>query len=145
VTSVANVGEQRPNQDSKVFEVKIEITRPDTALRPGMTTANAIQTAQVRNVLSIPLEAVVTDSVGSFVYKIDGKHVTKQQITTGVMNDNDIIVTQGLTRTDHVMLVPPSDKAGIPTVTLPQATVRHAGSDTARGVSLPAKPPARSH
>jgi len=139
VTQVANVGEQRPNQDSKVFEVKIDITKPDTSLRPGMTTANAIQTAQVKNVLFVPLEAVVSDSAGSFVYKVDGKHVVKQQIATGVMNDNDIVVQQGLARTDHVLLVPPTDKNGIATVMLPHPTVRHAGSDTARGVSLPRK------
>src|SRR4029077_1800984 len=42
VKAVANVGEQRPNQDSKVFEVKIDVIKADTTLRPGMTTANAI-------------------------------------------------------------------------------------------------------
>ena len=35
VTQIANVGEQRPNQDSKVFEVKIEVAQADTTLRPG--------------------------------------------------------------------------------------------------------------
>ncbi|HEY5060911.1 MAG TPA: efflux RND transporter periplasmic adaptor subunit, partial [Gemmatimonadaceae bacterium] len=55
VTQVANVGEQRPNQDSKVFEVKIEVATTDTTLRPGMTTANAIETASIPNVMSIPL------------------------------------------------------------------------------------------
>src|SRR3954470_22006118 len=40
VTQIANVGEQRPNQDSKVFEVKIKVEKQDTTLRPGMTTAN---------------------------------------------------------------------------------------------------------
>ena len=44
VTKVANVGEQRPNSDAKVFEVKVAIEQPDTTLRPGMTTGNAIET-----------------------------------------------------------------------------------------------------
>ena len=56
---VANVGEQRPNADSKVFEVKIELAQADTTLRPGMTTSNAIETASVTNALFVPLEAVV--------------------------------------------------------------------------------------
>lgn len=30
VTMVANVGEQRPNTDAKVFEVRVEIDKPDT-------------------------------------------------------------------------------------------------------------------
>ena len=58
VISVANVGEQHPNEDAKVFEVVIDIANADTTLRPGMTTANAIRIRTVPNVLSIPLRAV---------------------------------------------------------------------------------------
>src|SRR6185312_5309915 len=54
ITEIANVGEQRPNQDSKVFEVKIEVSKADTTLRPGMTTSNAIEIASVPNVLFVP-------------------------------------------------------------------------------------------
>src|SRR5215207_10096110 len=61
VTQIANVGEQRPNQDSKVFEVKVTLTTSDTTLRPGMTTANAIEVASVPAVLSIPIEAVISE------------------------------------------------------------------------------------
>ena len=42
ITSVANVGEQLPNSDAKVFEVEILLTDSDTTLRPAMTTANEI-------------------------------------------------------------------------------------------------------
>src|SRR5690606_36765145 len=38
VTAVANVGEQRPNTDAKVFEVRVAVEQADTTLRPGMTT-----------------------------------------------------------------------------------------------------------
>ena len=106
VTDVANVGEQRPNQDSKVFEVKIEIAKADTTLRPGMTTSNAIEIASVPNVLSIPLEAVTTDSGYSYVYKKDGRGVVRQMIETGAMNDNEIVVRKGLDKDDHVLLMP---------------------------------------
>src|SRR5206468_9628133 len=111
VTSVANVGEQRPNQDSKVFEVKINIAEADTTLRPGMTTSNAIETATMEGVRAVPLEAVTNEGGLSFVYKRDGSHVVKQQIETGVMNDNEIVVKRGLQKGDRVLLVPPADKA----------------------------------
>ncbi len=145
VTQVANVGEQRPNQDSKVFEVKIDITKADTTLRPGMTTANAIEIASVDNVLSIPLEALVSEGGYSYAYKKDGSHVVKQQIETGAMNDNEVIVKRGLKADDHVLLTIPTDKTGIKTVTLPGAkpvTAPTSGADTAKSVTLPAgKPP----
>jgi len=113
VTHIANVGEQKPNQDSKVFEVKIDVTKADTTLRPGMTTANAIETASVPNVLSIPLEAVVNEAGYQYAYKKSGTRVVKQMIETGVSNDNEIIVRRGLSKDDHVLLVPPTDKSDI--------------------------------
>jgi RND family efflux transporter MFP subunit len=140
VTSVANVGEQRPNQDSKVFEVKINIAQADTTLRPGMTTSNAIETASIAKVLSVPLEAVTSDGGLSFVYKRDGGHVVKQQIETGAMNDNDIVVMRGLQKGDKVLLVPPADKANLKVELIPglkPVPPATTGGDTAKGVTLP--------
>ena len=119
VTGIANVGEQRPNQDSKVFTVKIAIGQPDTTLRPGMTTANAIETASIPNALFIPLEAVVNEGGFAYVYKNDGGTIVKQMIETGPANDDDIIVRRGLTKDDRVMLTVPVDKLGIQTRIVP--------------------------
>jgi hypothetical protein len=119
VTEIANVGEQRPNQDSKVFEVKIQVAKPDTTLRPGMTTANEIETALTPNALSIPLEAVVAEDGFSYVYKKAGSKIVRQMVETGATNDNEIIITRGLTTADKVMLSAPSDKTDIKTETIP--------------------------
>jgi RND family efflux transporter MFP subunit len=143
VTSIANIGEQRPNQDSKVFEVKLEISKPDTTLRPGMTTSNAIETASFTNVLSVPLEAVVSEAGYSYVYKKDGRGVAKQMIETGAMNDNEIVVKNGLAKDDRVLLAPPADKTGIRTNVIPglkPTPPSTPSGDTAKGVTLPAKP-----
>lgn len=145
VTGVANVGEQRPNQDSKVFEVKVEVTKPDTTLRPGMTTSNAIEIASVPNVLSIPLEAVVSDSGYSYVYKKAGRNIVRQMIETGATNDNEIVVRNGLTKDDHVLLTAPTDKTNIKTEIIPGVKPVTPGmsGDTAKGVTLPVKPEAK--
>ena len=145
VTSVANVGEQRPNQDSKVFEVKINIEQSDTTLRPGMTTSNAIETASIAKVLSVPLEAVTSEGGLSFVYKRDGSHVVKQQVEVGVMNDNEIVVKRGLSKGDKVLLVPPADKASLKVELIPglkPVPPAATGGDTAKAVTLPAPKPA---
>jgi len=145
VTAIANVGEQRPNQDSKVFEVKIEVTKSDTTLRPGMTTANAIETASLPNVLSIPLEAVVSEGGYSYVYKKDGRSVVKQMVETGITNDNEIVIKKGLDKDERVLLTPPGDKTGIRTVTIPglkPVVAPTTGADTAKSITLPAKRPA---
>jgi RND family efflux transporter MFP subunit len=146
VTHIANVGEQRPNQDSKVFEVKIEILKADTTLRPGMTTSNAVVTASIPNVLFVPLEAVESDSGFSYVYKKDGGRIVRQMVETGAMNDNAIVVKRGLQKSDIVFLTPPADKATLTTSTIPglaPATAPKPGPDSARGIQLPAASGAR--
>jgi RND family efflux transporter MFP subunit len=145
VTHIANVGEQRPNQDSKVFEVKIEIATADTTLRPGMTTANAIETASIGNVLSVPLESVVSEAGFSYVFKKSGRGVVKQMVETGTMNDNEIVVRRGVEAGDRVLLAPPTDRSGIATSTIPglmPTTAPIAGGDTAKSVKMPTKAPA---
>lgn len=144
VTHIANVGEQKPNQDSKVFEVKIEVAKADTTLRPGMTTANEIETAAIPNVLSIPLEAVVTEGGYQYAYKKEGNRVVKQMIETGAMNDNEIIVKRGLSKDRLVLLTPPADKAGIKTEAidgLKPVTVPAPGADSAKSIQIPAAKP----
>jgi RND family efflux transporter MFP subunit len=141
VTQVANVGEQRPNQDSKVFELKIQIAESDTTLRPGMTTSNAIETATISNVLSIPLEAVTNDSSASYVYKVDGRRVVKQQITTGAMNDNAIVVTKGLARGDRVLLTVPTNVEAIEVVRLPEAKADRATPNAKSATTASASKP----
>jgi RND family efflux transporter MFP subunit len=108
ITHVANVGEQRPNTDSNVFEVKVVLTQSDTTLRPGMTTSNKIETARLPDVLYIPIEAVSTDSAMTVVYKRGASGITKQEIETGTTSDDEIVVLRGLEEGDRVYLaVPP--------------------------------------
>ncbi len=106
VTNVANIGEQRPNSDSKVFEVRILINDRDTTLRPAMTTANEILVAKASNVLSIPLEAVHVEGTTTFVY-LKRSGVVKQEVKLGLQNDNAAVVVDGVSSKDEIFLSPP--------------------------------------
>jgi hypothetical protein len=94
VTSVANIGEQLPNADAKVFEVLIEVDGSDPILRPSMTTGNKIITKTISDVLFIPLESVQAgaDSI-PFVYLKNG---TRQVVVLGESNENNVVIEQGL-------------------------------------------------
>jgi multidrug efflux pump subunit AcrA (membrane-fusion protein) len=83
VTSVANVGEQRPNSDAKVFEVKIVLEQADTTLRPGMTSGNVIETSRTPNALYIPLESVSNAEGIPFVFRQSGSRFTRQEVALG--------------------------------------------------------------
>ncbi len=119
VTSVANVGEQRPNTDAKVFEVKITLTGADTTLRPGMTTGNAIETLAIPNALSIPLEALYGEGGVAFVYRQSGGRVVKQEVTAGAMNDHAVVIERGLSEGDRVLMNAPADPERLPLVRFP--------------------------
>ena len=118
---MANVGEQRPNADAKVFEVKILLSEADTTLRPGMTTSNAIETNTIKNALFVPLEAVAVEGTTPFVYRREGAGVTKQQVETGLSNDDEIVIAKGLERDDRVLLTPPPDADKLELKALPGA------------------------
>ena len=124
VTQVANIGEQRPNADSKVFEVKILVNESDTTLRPAMTTSNTIIVSTLENALSVPLEAIDTEGGRSFVYCSSNGNVVRKEVLLGMMNENDVIVEKGLQENALVYLSHPDSKEGIPTDSLPPQPVK---------------------
>jgi multidrug efflux pump subunit AcrA (membrane-fusion protein) len=105
VISIANVGEQLPNSDAKMFEVQIKVDGSDPALRPSMTTGNKIIIKTFNDAVFIPTECVQTgsDSI-PFVYEKKG---AKQIVKLGESNEKNIIVEQGLEPGATIYLVPP--------------------------------------
>jgi HlyD family secretion protein len=106
VYEVANIGEQLPNTDAKVFEVVIKLDGTDPILRPSMTSSNQIITSVSKNVLFIPLESVHVEDSIPFVYKKGG---AKQVVLLGKSNENEIIVEQGLEQDDILLLTIPEN------------------------------------
>jgi len=121
VTNVANVGEQRPNSDAKVFEAIIEIQGSDDMLKPSMTTSNRIVTSTLDSALFIPLECLHSqdDSI-SYVYIRKGIKKAKQEIQIGGTNNNEAVVQLGLQEGDRVYLSVPSGLEEEPIALLPE-------------------------
>ncbi len=104
VTQVANVGEQLPNTDAKVFEVMVRVRESDPVLRPGMTTSNTIVTQVLEEVVYIPLESVyVIDSI-PYVHK---RGNIRQVVVLGESNENQVVVEQGVEEGEMVFLTLP--------------------------------------
>ena len=154
VKQVANVGEQRPNADAKVFEVVVNIEKPDTSLRPGMTTGNEVETQSLKDVLYIPLDALVVENGIPVVFKQEGGRVIKQEVATGAMNDDEVVIVKGLTEGETVLLSPPVNRNELEVQRLPgseNAPPPGASGDTAQRRTVPpsatgekkAAPPAR--
>lgn len=109
VTDVANIGEQRPNSDAKVFQVNILINETDTTLRPAMTTSNRIISDKFDNVVHVPLECLRNqgDSL-TYVVKKDGLGFIKQEVRIGQTNANEAIVLEGISEGTSLFLSTPA-------------------------------------
>jgi multidrug efflux pump subunit AcrA (membrane-fusion protein) len=105
VIKVANVGEQRPNSDAKIFQVNIVLNERDDLLKPSMTTSNQIITDTQEDVLHIPIEGLFNqdDSI-TYVFKKSGLSVEKQEVMVGATNTNEVIILAGLNEGEQVYL-----------------------------------------
>ncbi len=107
VYSVANIGEQLGNSDSKVFEVMVRLDAADPDLRPAMTTSNKVVIQKYSDVIYIPTECIHAEADGiPFVYT---KDKAKQIVVTGDVNDRNTIIEQGLKPKQAVYILTPEN------------------------------------
>ncbi len=141
VIRVANVGEQRPNSDSKVFEVSVEINGTDPTIRPSMTTSNKIITSLKDKALFIPLECLHSqfDTI-TYVYKRDGLNTLKQEVITGETNANDVTISGGLSEGDRVYLSLPGGQEDKEIILLPEMNGKRKKKGEEKPVELPVVP-----
>jgi HlyD family secretion protein len=118
VKSIANIGEQKPNSDAKVFEVIIDITTRDTTLRPSMTTSNKIITEVINKSTIVPLECIHTDKKINFVFKKTADGFERQEVKLGPANETEVTVLKGLQKEDEVYISLPADTSNKPLVRL---------------------------
>ncbi len=88
---------------AREFRVVIRLDHPDASLRPGLTCDAEILTGEKKNVLTVPLQAVVLRSPGAEgagdigaeqrgVFAIEGGVVRFVPVTTGIIGGLDIEV-----------------------------------------------------
>ncbi len=114
VIQVANIGEQLRGYDSKVFEVIVQLNEVDSILRPAMTTGIDIVTDIYEDVVYIPIEAMLKDSLNYVFKETAGGKVVKQEILLGRASADEIIVTLGLEENDVIYLNIPENPDDIP-------------------------------
>lgn len=113
VKSVANIGEEKPNSDAKVFEVLIDVLTQDPIIKPAMTVSCKIATEKYNDALQVPLEAIFNDTGGSFVFKrIDGSTV-KQYVKIFTINESSALISNGVQAEDKVFQSLPRDTSGL--------------------------------
>jgi len=109
-------------------------------LRPGMTTGNEVETEALTDVLYMPLDALTVENGTPIVFKRVGGRTVKQEIVTGVMNDDEVVVLKGLEDGDMVLLTPPPDRESLELQRLPGSTSvppANTSGDTGQRTTVP--------
>ena len=113
IANSANVSGVSADQVTN-FEVKIRIL-DNTNFRPGMTASVEVQTKLVKDVISVPIQAVTTrkDTAADSdnkkvecVFKYEDNKARFTIVKTGIQNDKFIQVLQGLSDRDVVIKSP---------------------------------------
>lgn len=89
------------------FEVKIEVLDPNNQLlKPEMTANVEILIDRKENVLTLPLEAIITHNDQSFVRVLDtsSQKPKRIRVTTGLTNGSKVEIIRGLKAGDKVLI-----------------------------------------
>ena len=131
VTEIANSAESNLTADQVTnFKVKVRILEesyrdliegkpePYSPFRPGMTATVDIITNSVKNAIAVPISAIVikNDTVSGnsafdnnqyeAVFVKDGDKAVLRRIKTGIQDDSNIVITEGLEPDDEVITGP---------------------------------------
>lgn len=113
ISKIANIGQELPGFDTKVFRVLIDLKENSTEIKPAMTTDNRILLNKMDEVVKIPREAIYADSGKTFVYLWQGGKTWKKEIEAGLENDEEVVIDSGLNANDKILVSEPEDAAEI--------------------------------
>jgi HlyD family secretion protein len=146
VTSVASQPEPSNwfSGSVKEYAAIVAIESDPAGLRPGMTSAVEILVDNLKDALSVPVQAL-KEHRGRFYCWVDGPTgAEKREVELGMSNNTRIQIVKGLTDGERVLLNPPEsaddardDKAGEETVDVKE---RFGGDKPANLPTLPTSP-----
>lgn len=102
VAKIAPQGEKINNVVT--YEVTIEITDPDSDLKPLMTANIDIITDVAKNVLFLPVEALFRENGEDTVYVRNGNQRVPRRIRIGLRTETVAVIQEGLTEGEVVVI-----------------------------------------
>lgn len=110
IKTIARVGEDHKDFDMKVFKVIIHLDETNDGLKPAMSSNNDIVLANIDNALFIPIKTVFKEGDNSFVILKTNSGEQKTAITTSVENEEFVLVKEGLSEGDKIVMNPVQEK-----------------------------------
>ncbi len=89
---------------SRTFLVKVEVPNPDLSLQSGLFCTVTIPLPEQKNQIAISRYAVIRDEGRSKVWVVENGKAYQRVITEGPALDGYVMITDGLKRTDRVVV-----------------------------------------
>lgn len=90
---------------TRTMTTEVDVPNPTLVLSPGMYAETVINLQQRKNVLTIPIQAIVQGTSQSYVLALDANNrVQKKIVTLGVQGPNKVEVTSGLTQGETIIV-----------------------------------------
>ena len=93
---------------TKVFDVLVSISGPDERITTGLSGEAQIATMQLKNVLTVPPEAVYRVGDETVVYVAEGDQIKARSVKVGPEAENRTVIESGLSEGQEVYLTLPS-------------------------------------
>jgi multidrug efflux pump subunit AcrA (membrane-fusion protein) len=108
VKSVAVLPDQEGwyGSDIKVYETFVTIDEEVEQLKPGMTAVVEIHVDELKNVLALPVQAIVQRQRDTWAYVDNNGNIERRLLTLGKTNTKFVEIRKGLKDGDQVVLNP---------------------------------------
>lgn len=103
------IAEIEPHTDKETVEhldVAVEIEDREGKARAGTFANVSVVVGKDEAVVSVPRSSVLQTAEGKFVYTVSGEHLIRAGVKTGVMNDENVEITDGLYSGDKIVVKP---------------------------------------
>lgn len=105
-TLIGTISDLSPtiSTETRTFTGNVSIDNPKLLLRPGMFVKADIITASKDSTIVIPKDIISTSNRGNYVFVVDRTNARQRRITTGLENQDNIEVTEGLNLHDQLVI-----------------------------------------
>jgi len=103
-------GQNEPNNPENTglnyFTATIKLKNPDSKVMPGMTCDVSIITEEIKNILYIPIEALIKEGEQEYVYALNDSKLEQKPVTTGTANEYSVQIINGLIQESQICTNP---------------------------------------
>lgn len=85
-----------PDPNTFTYNISIGVSNKNNLIKPGMTAKVLVPSEQRKNVILAPLDSVMTDSSGKYVFIVENDLARKRPVSTGIIHDDKVEIINGI-------------------------------------------------